>query len=243
MTKEQASLTPICAHKMNQKKHPIAKLRKLALAQQGLLKHNSFGKGLVGVENAIKHIGYVQIDTISVVERAHHHTIWSRVDNYKPQHLPQLLERKKIFEYWFHAAAILPIDDFRFALPRMESFKAGEKHWFKNIDKKLMRNVLKRIEIEGPLLARDFEDTKNTNTGWWDWKPAKQALEQLFMQGELMVASREGFQKRYDLTERVLPNSIDTRIPSIENEAQHLVDTTIRARVQCTTTNRITFGR
>jgi len=207
----------------------VAKLRKLALTQQGLLKSNTFGMGLAGVENAVKHIGYVQIDTISVVERAHHHVIWSRVNNYKPHYLTKLLDQKKLFEYWFHAAAILPIDDFRFALPRMEAIKAGEKHWFKNVNKKLMRNVLKRIETEGPLLARDFKDTKSTNTGWWDWKPAKQALEQLFMQGELMVVSRKGFQKRYDLTDRVLPKNIDTRTPDTEEEARYLVDTTIRA--------------
>jgi len=147
--------------KVRRQKLPVAKLRKLALTQQGLLKSNTFGRGVVGVENAIGHIGYVQIDTISVVERAHHHIIWSRVDNYKPEYLTKLLNQKKLFEYWFHAAAILPIDDFRFALPRMEAIKAGEKHWFKNVNKKLMRDIRKRIETEGPLLARDFEDTKN----------------------------------------------------------------------------------
>lgn len=188
-----------------------------------------FGSGVSAVECAIKQLGYVQIDTISVVERAHHHVFWSRISSYHADHLAKLVSQKKIFEYWFHAAAFLPIEDFRFALPRMQSIKAGEKHWFENIDKKLIRHVQRRIENEGPLLARDFADTRQTNTGWWDWKPAKQALEKLFMQGDLMVIGREGFQKRYDLTERVLPAGIDTSSPGIDEYAQHLVDTTIRA--------------
>lgn len=205
------------------------KLRKIALSKQGLLSANSFGSGVSAVECAIKQLGYVQIDTISVVERAHHHVVWSRVSSYRADHLATLVSQKKIFEYWFHAAAFLPIEDFRFALPRMQAIKAGEKHWFENIDKKLIRYVHRRIENEGPLLARDFTDTRQTNTGWWDWKPAKQALEKLFMQGDLMVVGREGFQKRYDLTERVLPAATDTRLPGIDEQAQHLVDTTIRA--------------
>jgi len=210
-------------------KLPLAKLRKLALAQQGLLKNNHFGTGMPAVERAINHIGYAQIDTISVVERAHHHVLWSRVKDYQPDYLAQLVANKKIFEYWFHAAAFLPINDFRFALPRMHAIKAGEKHWFDNIDKKLLRNVYKRIESEGPLRARDFDDRKKTSTGWWDWKPAKQALEKLFMQGDLMVVGREGFQKRYDLTENVLPENTDTRFPDNQEQALHLIRTNLRA--------------
>ena len=208
---------------------PYGKLRKLAVSQQGLLKNNSFGKGIAAVESVISHIGYVQIDTISVVERAHHHVLHSRVSDYKPEYLATLVEQQKIFEYWFHAAAYLPIDDFRFALPRMESIRSGEKHWFGDIDKKLVRSVYKRIDTEGPLLARDFVDTRKTNTGWWDWKPAKQALEKLFMQGDLMVVGREGFQKRYDLTEKVLPAHISTATPDVYEQARYLIRTNIRA--------------
>jgi len=210
-----------------------AKLRNIALAQQGLLNGKTrpyeLATGKAGVAAAIAHLGYVQIDTISVVERAHHHVLWTRVNNYKPEYLDAAVKDKTIFEYWFHAAAYLPVSDYRFALPRMTAIKSGEKHWFDNIDKKLMRSVYRRIQTEGPLRARDFADSKTTHTGWWDWKPAKKAIEQLFMQGDLMVVAREGFQKRYDLTERVLPESIDTRTPDIVEEAQYLVDTTLRA--------------
>ena len=206
----------------------ISKLRRIALDHQGLLKKQHFGRGRQGTLRAIEHLGYVQIDTISVVERAHHHVLWSRVPGYRPEYLDQLVRDRVIFEYWFHAAAWLPMRDYRFALPRMNQLD-GDRNWFKTFDKKLNRQILQRIAAEGPLRARDFEDDRNGNKQWWDWKPAKQALEQLFMQGELMVSSREGFQKVYDLPERVLPDWVDTSCPSIDEFACHLVDTTLRA--------------
>ncbi|MGB5328527.1 MAG: crosslink repair DNA glycosylase YcaQ family protein [Gammaproteobacteria bacterium] len=205
-----------------------AKLRRIALNQQGLLKAGFFGRGKRATLRAIEQLGYVQIDTISVVERAHHHVLWSRVGNYRPQFLEQLVKQREIFEYWFHAAAWLPMRDYRFALPRMRQVN-GERNWFEISDRKLTDEILKRIENEGPLRTRDFIDTRQVNNGWWDWKPAKQALEQLFMQGELMVSGREGFQKVYDLPERVLPDWVDSSMPTMDEYAGHLIDTTLRA--------------
>jgi len=205
-----------------------AKLRRIALNQQGLLKNDSFGRGKQATFRAIEHLGYVQIDTISVVERAHHHVLWSRVSNYAPKFLDQLVKERKLFEYWFHAASWLPMADYRFALPRMNKMN-GERDWFKNCDKQLIRQILERIRGEGPLRARDFEDTRWGKKEWWDWKPAKQALEQLFMQGELMVSGRQGFQKIYDLPERVLPDWVDTREPGMEEYAKYLIETALRA--------------
>jgi len=204
------------------------KLRRIALNQQGLLRADTFGRGKRATLRAIQQLGYVQIDTISVVERAHHHVLWSRVANYRPRFLEQLIRERKVFEYWFHAAAWLPMADYRFALPRMTQMN-GERGWFENSDPKLRRDILARIASEGPLRARDFEDARRGNAGWWDWKPAKQALEQLFMQGELMVSAREGFQKVYDLPERVLPDGVDTRRPGLDEYANYLVETTLRA--------------
>ena len=102
-----------------------AKLRRIALNQQGLLKPGSFGRGKRATLRAIEQIGYVQIDTISVVERAHHHVLWSRVENYRPKFLDQLVREREVFEYWFHAAAWLPMKDYRFALPRMSKMNGG----------------------------------------------------------------------------------------------------------------------
>ena len=136
--------------------------------------------------------------------------------------MEQLLEDKRIFEYWSHAASYLPMGDYRFSLPRKNAFAQGNMHWFDK-DKKNMSLVLERIKLDGPLQAKDFKDNRKTKAGWWDWKPAKKALEQLFMEGELMVVKRQGFQKVYDLTERVLPSNVDTSTPSEEEYFQHLI--------------------
>ncbi len=205
-----------------------AKLRRIALHQQGLLRPETFGRGKAATLRAIERIGYVQIDTISVVERAHHHVLRARVPNYRAAFLDRLVDERKLFEYWFHAAAWLPMRDYRFALPRMAEIN-GDRNWFPQQDQRLRREILHRIEHEGPLRTRDFEDERSGSTGWWDWKPAKQALEQLFMQGELMVSARDGFQKVYDLPERVLPDWVDTRSPDMLEYAGYLVDTTLRA--------------
>ena len=205
-----------------------AKLRRIALDKQGLLRSDPFGRGKGAVRRAIESLGYVQIDTISVVARAHHHVLWSRVANYRPAMLDRLVRERGIFEYWFHAAAWLPMRDYRFALPRMRQLN-GERNWFESSDPRLRREILQRIESEGALRARDFVDPEHRSDGWWEWKPAKQALEQLFMQGEVMVSRRDGFQKVYDLPERVLPEWVDTSLPSPDEYAAYLVDTTLAA--------------
>jgi len=202
----------------------LARLRRLALAAQGLLQAQPYGRGLAGARNAINHIGYVQIDTISVVERAHHHIFHSRVPNFKPAMTNQMLLDGDIFEYWTHAAAFLPIADFRFSLPYKHAIKSGQIHWYRNCDKKLMTELLARIRSDGPIRSRDVETNTKKRAGWWDWKPAKKALEQLYMEGDIMVSDRAGFQKTYDLTERVLPSHVNSQIPSMEEFAAHIVD-------------------
>lgn len=200
--------------------------RHIVLANNGLL-HNFFGKGKEGARKVIEHLGYVQIDTISVVERAHHHTLHARLKDYKPNYLDILIEKDKtVFEYWSHAAAYLPMRDYRYSLIRKERFASGKARWYTN--KKMTRFVYDRIAAEGPLQSKDFEE-KKARAGWWEWKETKRALEQLFMEGKLMVAGRQGFQKVYDLTERVLPARIDTSMPSIKEYASYLIDKAICA--------------
>lgn len=206
----------------------LARLRRLALAAQGLLQAQPYGRGLEGARKAINHIGYVQIDTISVVERAHHHVLHSRVPKFKPEMTNQMLLNGDIFEYWAHAAAFLPMADFRFSLPYKQAIKSGQNHWYKNPDKKLMAELLARIRSDGPLRSRDLETNTTKREGWWDWKPAKKALEQMYMEGDLMVSGREGFQKVYDLTERVLPSQVNSQTPSMEEFAAHIIDQQLR---------------
>lgn len=215
--------------KKNSHKKPksisLAEAQSIALAAQGL--HSGFGKGKAGALKTIRQLGYIQLDTLAVVARAHHHTLWTRTKGYAEKHLQELMQEKKIFEYWSHAAAFLPMDDFRFSLPRKQEFLDGESHWFQK-DKKVMRFVHDRIRAEGPLQAKDFE-TDRRRGSWFDWKPAKIALEQLFQDGTLMVAERKGFQKVYDLTERIIPAGTNTKLPSTAEYAEYLIRSSIRA--------------
>lgn len=177
----------------------------------------------------IEHLGYVQIDTLAVVSRAHHHTLWSRVTNYQEKDLNILLEKDKtIFEYWSHAASYLPMSDFRYSLIRKRQYQEGKSHWFTQ-DKKIKKYVYDRIKAEGPLQSKDFEYKRNGPGNWFEWKPAKKALEQLFMEGELMVSKRQGFQKVYDLTEKVLPKKVNTKLPTEKEYAEFLVRKTIQS--------------
>ena len=205
------------------------RLRRLALRSQGLAGTRAFGTGRSGVERTLARIGYVQIDTISVVARAHHHVLFNRVARYDEDMLNAVVRRRRAFEYWGHAAAYLPMEHFRFALPMMRSVAGSETGWGRGRDPKLRARVLDRIREEGPLFARDFEDPRASRKGWWDWKPAKRALEQLFMEGQLTSVERQGFQKRYELMERFLPADVDTREPTDEEYADHLIDLTLRA--------------
>lgn len=198
------------------------KVKLLALHSQGLLQP-VFGRGRKAVLAAIEHLGYVQIDTLAVVARAHHHTLWTRVPGYDEKFLNGLLEKdKRIFEYWSHAASYLPMSDYRFSLPRKKAYAEGKSHWFAQ-DKKLNNYVFDRIRAEGPLQSKDFEYRRSGPGNWYEWKPAKRALEQLFMEGKLMVAQRRGFQKVYDLAERVLPADVNTVMPTEKEYAEYLV--------------------
>lgn len=201
--------------------------REIMLRAQGLTAKNNFGNGLVGTLGTLQHLGYVQIDTLAVVARAHHHTLWTRNRTYTPMHLDMLVREGKAFEYWSHAASYLPMEDFRFSLPRKAKHLAGHAHWFSR-NKKLMSYVLDRIRAEGPLQSKDFE-TDRKRGSWFDWKPAKIALEQLFMEGSLMVRARQGFQKVYDLTERVVPSHVNQTPPTADEYAEYLIRFNLRA--------------
>ena len=201
------------------------KLRRIALTRQGIGQRQPFGRGIGSTLKAIQHLSYVQIDTISVVVRAHNHVLRTRVPNFEPSHIDRLLKDRQIFEYRFPVAAFRPIQDYRYTLLHAAKFRAKPRIK----DKAIMRRVIDRIRAEGPLRSRDFEHPQKKRSGWWDWKPAKAALEQLYFQGDLMISARDGFEKSYDLTERVLPSSIDVGEPSTEEFANYLIDTTLRA--------------
>ncbi len=219
-------LTPVPAQSAGAKREV---LQSLALASQGFADRDAFAVGRDSAADVISRLGFLQIDTISVVARAHHHTLWNRIADYDTHLLDSAIADRTIFEYWAHAAAYLPMRDYRFAQVRMNDMRDGKSRWVRSTDTRLMRSVLKRIQTEGPLRSRDFEAKSRASKGWWDWKPTKHALEQLFMQGDLMISGREGFQKLYDLRERVLPAGVDTRFPTTLEYAQYLIDTQLRS--------------
>lgn len=207
-----------------------AQWRRLTLSKQGLASQYPFGTGLIGTRNAIEHLGYVQIDSISVVERAHHHVLWSRVPEYDQAHLNQLVSEKQIFDYWYHAASYRPMRDYRFALPHMTSIRNGENRYYTNVDQRLMNEIVARVRTDGALRFRDLEKGKKKWKGrWWNQAPVKRALDKLFMQGDLVICERDGIEKVFDLTERYLPEGIDLSMPTLNEYAAYLFDNTLRA--------------
>ena len=202
--------------------------RKLVLLSQRLPPAKQTGRAIAATLSAIEHLGYIQIDSITAIRRAHHHTLWNRNPRYQTSHLNQLIADKQVFEYWSHAAAYLPMRDYRYSLPRKQAIANGDlNHWYER-DERLMNSVLNRIASEGPLMAKDFEHT-GKKTGEWTSKPAKRALEYLFLQGELMVPCRVHFHKVYDLTERVLPEATDTTLPNPKEHARFLITRYLQA--------------
>jgi len=205
-------------------------LKKIALLKQGLGKISPFTQGIDGTLQAIEHLGYVQIDTISVVERAHHHILWNRVPDYELNHLNNLVRERRIFEYWYHAASYLPMKDYRYALPAMMSVRKGESRYFNRGDQHLMNEILARVRAEGKIRLRDIDKKNKKSLGnWWNTGPGRRAFEQLYMQGDLMICERNGMEKVFDLTERCLPENIDLSRPTLYEYAQYLFNNTLRA--------------
>lgn len=206
-----------------------AQARKIILHAAGLSKRGQFGKGIEAVYKFIDHLGFVQIDTNYVVERAHHHAIAARVPDYKLEWIDQLQAEGRIFEFWTFATGYIPLRDFRFSLPVKESFQQRRKY-LTQTEISTMRSVLDRIGREGPLMARDFENDRVTKSlGWWDWRPSKLALERLYMDGRLMTLRKKNFQKVYDLPENIIPVDVDTTMPTPEEFARHVIRRSLNA--------------
>ena len=201
-----------------------AQARTLLLDAQGLLEDPARRATLKTVERLVKKLGFVQVDSISRVERAHHLTLGARLDGYRPALLDRLaFEKRALFEHWTHDAALIPIALFPHWKPRFPVFaeRAQRMRWYRermgDDPARTIARVHRRISREGPLRARDFErGAERPAKGWWDWTPEKMALEFLWRTGRLAIAGRESFHKVYDLTERVLPGAHAEPAPSAE---------------------------
>lgn len=196
----------------------LSTARRMALHAQGLAGNWSLPHGKDGALQIVERLRYVQIDTIYIIQRAHHHTLWSRFSDYEPGMLNDLLAvDRRVFEFWTHAMSYIPMRDYRYYRPRMAASRIHPRRMqILENSPGILEHVRDRIRAEGPLGSADFKKPEGFNGGWWDWKPAKHALEALFNMGELMVSRRRNFQRIFDLTERVLPPDSDTSTPSPE---------------------------
>lgn len=183
------------------------------------------------VEGAVRRLGAVQLDSITAVERAHRLTLSSRIGAYPEQELQDLLASGRIFEYWAHEACLLPIELWPYCRRTME----GGAHW-RFHERALQEHgdlvelVLERIRSEGPLGSRDFEGAGD-GAEMWNWKPAKAVLEALWDRGQLVIAGRRSFQRRYDLAERVIPRPIlEAPTPDEDETLRTLALLAVRAR-------------
>ncbi|GHD07298.1 winged helix-turn-helix domain-containing protein [Tianweitania populi] len=183
--------------------------RRLLIHHQALSDPPHRAQTLPELQGVIERLGYVQVDSIAIVERAHHQILFARNKTYKQKQLHRLIERERtLFEHWTHDASVIPVSFFPYWKHRFirekERLALRPMHFGSDFARSTDA-ILERIRRDGPVMARDFEARDKPSTGWWDWHPSKAALEYLWRTGELQISRREGFQKVYDLTERVIP--------------------------------------
>lgn len=199
-----------------------AQARRLQLAAMDLATPPPRVARKADVLATIRRMQVLQIDTIHVVARSPYLVLWSRLGDYSPQWLDELLAEGALFEYWAHAACFIPIEHYPHYRRHMLHLEAaGMQRTAERLAAEPVEHLelLEHVGAHGPVRATDFEHADGrTGTGWWDWKPDKLRLETLFNAGELMVARRERFQRVYDLRERVLPArwQDDSTVPSRE---------------------------
>jgi len=202
------------------------------LAAQGMLQARRARATKDDVLAAIRRMGVLQIDTISVVARSPYLVLWSRLGDYDPGWLDALLAGGRLFEYWAHEACFIPIEDY--GLYRHRMIAPGSLGWkyastWLATHRDAVERVLAHIRANGPARSADFERTDGQAGGWWDWKPEKRALEVLYTTGQLMIARRQQFHRVYDLAERVLPGWDDAALPPVDEVRRQFVLRAVRA--------------
>jgi uncharacterized protein len=207
----------------------LAALRRHVVAHQGFAGRLRLA-GDDEVESAIRRLSCVQLDSISTVERSHRIVLAARVGVYPRGTVSRLLGQGRVFEYWAHEASLLPVEDFPLFRWRMR----GRGHWGSHEralrdHPEVAEHVLEEIRARGPLGSRHFAG--EGGGGMWNWKPAKRVLDSLWDAGDLAIAGRQGFQRLYDLTERVIPRTVlGVPEPSDGDALRALVLRAVRAR-------------
>jgi len=207
----------------------LAALRRHVVAYQGYAPRSRRARA-GEVADEIRRLACVQLDSISTVERSHRIALASRVGVYPKGTISKLLGQGRVFEYWAHEACLLPIEDYPLFRWRMEGHGHWERHQRALRDHpEVAEHVREEIAARGPLGSRHFEG--EGGGGMWNWKPAKHVLDSLWDMGELAIAGRQGFQRLYDLAERVIPREVlDAPVPSRDEALRTLVLRAVRGR-------------
>ncbi|MBU1176400.1 MAG: winged helix DNA-binding domain-containing protein [Alphaproteobacteria bacterium] len=184
---------------------PVGQARAMWIAAQALDRAAPFGSGPEAVAAAVSQLGYVQIDTINVIERSHHHILFNRIPAYRRAdlHSAQSVERS-VFEYWTHALSYVPVTDLRFFTGTMKAHASDPAGWGGVVSPGELGKILRRIRDEGALAISDITDDTLVEKAhlWASKKPSKRALEAGFYSGRLVISRRDGMLKTYELTER-----------------------------------------
>lgn len=210
-----------------------AQARQLWLRAQRLDTAVPFGEGPEATAAAVEHLGYVQIDTINVIERCHHHILWNRIPGYRRADLRQAQSvDKSVFEYWTHALSYIPAKDFRFFIAAMKRHRRDGHKWFASVSTADLRKVMTLIRKDGALTIRDIEDDVLVEKEhlWASRKPSKRALQLAFYTGALTISERNGMLKTYDLMERHFGWDKLPRPASTKEISNYLLDRALRAQ-------------
>src|SRR3954447_2956327 len=217
------------------KPHPVTKseARRIWLRAQRLDTPDPFGEGPTATAAAVEHLGYVQIDTINVIERCHHHILFSRIPNYRRSDLRHAQSvDKSVFEYWTHALSYVPSKDFRYFIPDMRLHKREGHKWFASVSPADTRKAMRLLRRDGALTIRDIDDDelREKEHLWASRKPSKRALQLAFLMGRLAVTAREGMLKSFDLSERHFGWQTPPKAASAADVTAYRLDRALRSQ-------------
>ena len=222
---------------MPRKTEPIplsnTQARRIWLRAQRLDMPAPFGEGAQATAEAVAHLGYVQIDTINVIERCHHHILYSRIPAYRRADLKQAQSvDKSVFEYWTHALSYVPAKDFRFFVPLMKEHKREGHRWLASVAPADTRKVMRLLRRDGALTIRDIEDDVLTEKEhlWASRKPSKRALQLAFYTGAVTISERNGMLKTYELMERHFGWDRPPKPASASEATAYLLDRALRSQ-------------
>ena len=217
------------------KLHPLTKAqaRRIWLRAQRLDTSSPFGEGPQATAAAVEHLGYVQIDTINVIERSHHHILWTRNPAYRRADLRQAQSvDKTVFEYWTHALSYVPTKDLRYFMPAMRRHQREGHKWLSSVKPADLRKVMRLIRRDGALTIRDIDDDVLVDKEhlWASRKPSKRALQLAFYEGRLTISERNGMLKTYELMQRHFGWDRPPKPASAREATAYLLDRALRAQ-------------